>query len=108
MNMQAGWLTDITQWLWDAIKDVWEAFVTFVGDLLVMWLEQSLGAILYVIDKLPLPDFMQGQSIGGMMGQAGNTALWFAQVFQIGPSLTMLGAAMIFYIVRRVLTLGIW
>jgi hypothetical protein len=108
MNMQAGWLTDLTKWLWDAIKDFFDAITSFISDLFVVWLEQSLNAILYVLSLLPLPDFMQGQSVGSMLGQAGSTILWFADVFQIGPSLTMIGAAMIFYVIRRVLTVGIW
>lgn len=108
MNMTAGWLDSLSAWLWKAVKEFFESIVAFIGDLFVMWLEQSLSAILYVINLLPLPSFMEGQSIGSMMGQAGNTVLWFADVFSIGPALTMLGAAMIFYVVRRVMTVGIW
>ncbi|WP_324097471.1 hypothetical protein [Xanthomonas euvesicatoria] len=48
------------------------------------------------------------QSIGGMLGNAGSTILWFADVFKIGPALVMIGAAMVFYLLRRVLTVGIW
>lgn len=94
--MQAGWFNDLTAWLWRAVKMVWQAIVDFVGDLFVMWLEQSLSAILYVLTLLPMPDFMKGQSIGGMLGNAGSTILWFADVFMIGPALVMIGAAMIF------------
>jgi hypothetical protein len=106
--MQAGWLDDLTGWIWKAIKAVWDAFTGFIGDLFVMWLEQSLSAILYVLNLMPVPDFMKNQSIGSMLGQAGNTILWFAEVFQIGPALTLIGVAAIFFIARRVLTLGIW
>ncbi|ASL00845.1 phage coat protein [Xanthomonas campestris pv. merremiae] len=106
--MYAGWFTDLTAWVWRAVKAVWHAFADFIGDLFVMWLEQSLSAILYVLSLLPMPDFMKGQSIGAMLGNAGSTILWFADVFMIGPSLVAVGAAMIFYLLRRVLTLGIW
>ena len=106
--MQAGWFNDLTAWLWRAVKMVWQAVVDFVGDLFVMCLEQSLSAILYVLTLLPMPDFMKGQSIGGMLGNAGSTILWFADVFKIGPALVMIGAAMVFYLLRRILTVGIW
>lgn len=106
--MQAGWLDDLTSWIWKAIKAVWDAFTNFIGDLFLMWLGQSLSAILYVLNLLPVPDFMKNQSIGSMLGQAGSSILWFADVFQIGPSLTLIGIASIFFIARRVLTLGIW
>lgn len=108
MNMTAGWLDSLSAWLWKVIKEFWDSLVAFVGDLFVIWLEQSLNAILYVVNLLPMPSFMEGQSIGSLMGQAGNTVLWFADVFSIGPALAMLGVAMAFYVVRRVLTLGIW
>ncbi|KAB0515654.1 hypothetical protein F7R02_25890 [Xanthomonas cissicola] len=64
--------------------------------------------LLYVLTLLPMPDFMKGQSIGGMLGNAGSTILWFADVFKVGPALVMIGAAMVFYLLRRVLTVGIW
>ncbi|WP_017174116.1 hypothetical protein [Xanthomonas phaseoli] len=106
--MQAGWLSDLTAWIFKALKVLWQAFADFMSDLFVMWLEQSLSAVLYVLSLLPMPDFMKGQSIGAMLGNAGSTILWFADVFMIGPSLVAIGAAMIFYLLRRVLTLGIW
>ncbi|MBD4018735.1 phage coat protein, partial [Xanthomonas citri pv. citri] len=65
--MYAGWFTDLTAWIWRAVKAVWQAFADFIGDLFVMWLEQSLSAILYVLSLLPMPDFMKGQSIGAML-----------------------------------------
>ena len=57
--MHVGWFDDLTAWLWRAVKMVWQAIVDFVGDLFVMWLEQSLSAILYVLTLLPMPDFMK-------------------------------------------------
>ncbi|MET3148412.1 UNVERIFIED_ORG: hypothetical protein ABIB63_004210 [Xanthomonas axonopodis] len=98
----------MTAWIFKALKVLWQAFADFMSDLFVMWLEQSLSAVLYVLSLLPMPDFMKGQSIGAMLGNAGSTILWFADVFMIGPSLVAIGAAMIFYLLRRVLTLGIW
>ncbi|KGE50658.1 phage coat protein [Xanthomonas axonopodis pv. vasculorum] len=106
--MQAGWFSDLTAWIWKAVKAVWQAFADFIGDLFVLFLDKALSAVLYVMNLLPMPDFMKGHSIGEMLGNAGSTILWFADVFKIGPSLVAIGAAMIFYVLRRVLTLGIW
>ncbi|WP_349809756.1 phage coat protein [Xanthomonas hortorum pv. hederae] len=106
--MFVGWFDDLTAWLWSAVKAVWQAFTDFMSDLFVMWLEQSLAAVLYVLTLLPMPDFMKGQSIGSMLSNGGGTILWLADVFKIGPSLVAIGAAMVFFVLRRVLTLGIW
>jgi hypothetical protein len=106
--MQAGWLTDLTKWLWDTIKEVFQAFTDFMQDFFVHGFEQILKVILFALSLLPLPDFMKGQSIGSMLAGGGSTVLWFADIFQIGPSMVLIGVAIIFYLLRRVLTLGIW
>jgi len=106
--MSAGWLTDLTKWLWDALKAFFAALVDFFNDLFVLVLDQICDAMLYVLSLLGLPDFMKDNSIGGMLGNAGSTILWFAELFQIGPSMVMIGVAIIFYLLRRILTVGIW
>ncbi len=106
--MQAGWLDDLTAWIWKVVKLVFDAFMDFVNDLFVRTLEQVLTLVLLVLKLLPLPDFMKGQSIGSMLANGGSTILWFADLFQIGPSIVLIGVAMVFYLLRRVLTLGIW
>jgi len=106
--MQAGWLTDLTKWLWNALKEFFSALVDFFNDLFVLVLDQICDALLYVLGMIPLPEFMENNSIGSMLARAGSTILWFAELFQIGPSMVMIGVAIIFYLVRRVLTVGIW
>lgn len=101
-------LTKLTNWLKEQILAVWNAFIEFMGDLFLTWVEHSLTMILWVLDRLPVPDFLQGQSIGSILGQAGPTVGWMVTTFRVGESLSVIGAAMAFYIVRRLLTLGIW
>ncbi|RNL07802.1 phage coat protein, partial [Xanthomonas vasicola pv. vasculorum] len=33
--MQVGWLSDLTAWIWKAVKLIWQAFADFIGDLFV-------------------------------------------------------------------------
>lgn len=106
--MNAGWLTDLTKWIWDVIKEVFQAFTDFIEDFFVHGFEHLLNLCLFILALLPLPDFMQGQSIGSMLGNGGSTVLWFADIFQIGPSMALIGVAIVFYLVRRIATLGIW
>lgn len=107
-SMQAGWLTDITNWFRDQFKAIWDSFVKFMKDLFIFWLEHTVDMIQTVFDMLPAISFTDGQSIGSILGQAGPTVAWFVDLFQIGPSLAVIASAMVFYIVRRLLTLGIW
>lgn len=106
--MTAGWLTDVTNWLKEQIVAVWNAFVEFMGDLFLTWFQHIVDVNLYALSLLPVPDFLNGQTLGGMLGQAGPTVLWLVDVFQIGPSMAAISAAMVFYVVRRFITLGIW
>lgn len=106
--MNAGWLTDLTAWIWKTLKLFFDALVDLAGDMFLRTLEQLTACILFVLSLLPLPDFMKGVSLGGMLANGGSTILWFSTLFQVGPSLAMIGSATIFYFVRRVLTVGIW
>ncbi|MFA0925153.1 phage coat protein, partial [Xanthomonas fragariae] len=42
--MQAGWLSDLTAWIWKAVKTVWQAFADFFSDLFVLFLDKALSA----------------------------------------------------------------
>ncbi|MCC7635362.1 phage coat protein [Stenotrophomonas rhizophila] len=106
--MYAGWLDDITAWLWKVVKLFFDALTDFIGDLFVRTLEQIFSVILLVLEYIPLPEFMSQNSIGSMLANGGGTVLWFAEVFQIGPSMVLIGIAIVFYLLRRVLTIGIW
>lgn len=101
-------LKKLTDWLREQIVAIWDAFTEFMGDLFLDWVERSLAIIVWVLDHLPVPDFLQGQSIGSVLGNAGPTVAWMITTFRIGESLTVIGSAMAFYIIRRFLTLGIW
>lgn len=106
--MQAGWLDDFSAWLWKVVKLIWDAVVDFFQDLFVFWLEQTFTLILYVMSLIPVPDFISSNSIGSLLGQAGSTILWWCDILQVGPSLTVISAAMVFYVIRRIVTVGIW
>ena len=101
-------LKKLTDWLREAIQAIWDAITEFMGDLFLDWVERSLAIIVWVLDKLPVPDFLSSQSIGSLLGNAGPTVGWMVSTFRIGESLTVIGSAMAFYIIRRFLTLGIW
>lgn len=101
-------LKKFTDWLVEQIVAIWEAFSQFMSDLFLMWVEHSLNMIVLVVSKLPVPSFLSNESIGSLLGGAGPTVAWLVQTFKVGEGMTMLAAATVFYIVRRLLTLGIW
>lgn len=106
--MLAGWIDDFKQWLWNLVLKIFDTLWEMVIASVVRTFKMLTELILYVLAKLPLPEFMQNTSIGDILSKGGNTVMWFVQLFQIGPSLAMIGVAIVFYLLRRVLTLGIW
>ena len=101
-------LQKLTDWLKEQILAVWEAFIGFMQDLFLLWLEHTLAMITFMIGMVPVPAFLQQHSIGSILGAAGPTVGWMVSTFKVGESLAMISAAMTFFIIRRFFTLGIW
>ena len=105
---KAGWLGDLTDWLVDQIKAVWNALVAFLGDLFLTWVQHTIDMLVWVLAKIPVPDFLTSQSLGTMLGNAGPTVLWFCDVFMIPQCMSVLASAMVFSVIRKLVTVGIW
>jgi hypothetical protein len=106
--MSADWIDDFKAWLWNLVLTIFDTLWDMVIASVVRTFKMLTELILYVLSKLPLPEFMQNTSLGDMLSKGGNTVMWFAQLFQLGPSMVMIGIAIVFYLLRRVLTIGIW
>lgn len=106
--MQIDLLDDFKGWLLGIFKRLFDALWDMLADFNVFLFETITSMILYVLSKMPVPEFMQNTSIGQMLANGGGTVMWFAEIFQLGPSLVMIGVAIVFYLLRRVLTIGIW
>lgn len=108
MNFSAGWLSDFTNWLVGIIKAVWDAFVEVIGDFFLFIFHQSSLMVTMILELLPVPDFITGNDLQSLLGQAGPSIAWFITVFKVDAALAVIGVGSVFYIIRRVATLGIW
>ncbi|MET3148424.1 hypothetical protein [Xanthomonas phaseoli] len=106
--LRAGWLTDFTTWLLGALKALWDAFAQFMGDLFLVWLQHTLEMIVLVFSMVPEPQFLKGSNLQTLFGAAGGSIGWWISVLQIDSCMAVVASACVFYIIRRVLTLGIW
>lgn len=106
--MQAGWLDDITNWLREQILKVWDAFVRFLGDLLVDAAEACLEVAALAVESLPVPEFLSQYSLNALLGQAGPTIGWLVTTFRIGECLAIIGLGYSFRRLRKLFTLGLW
>lgn len=105
---RVGWLDDITDWLAQLVRDVWDAFVTLLKDFLVWIVETVLNVVAWIIELIPVPDFLSGVSIASMLGSAGPSVAWAVSTFRIGECIALIAAAYAFRLLRKLLTLGQW
>lgn len=104
----AGPIQDITNWLADQIRSVWDAFVAFMHDFGVFLVETVLDLVNVIIHAIPSPEFLQQLSLCAILSNAGPWASWAISTFRIGEALALLAAALVFRLLRVFLTLFQW
>lgn len=102
------WLEKITNWFREQFGEYWDAFVRFMSDFLLTVLEFVCDVGLYVIDLIPVPDFVTQYTPGALLAQAGPEIAWLAGVLRLSECFVILAAGIVFYLVRKLLTLGQW
>lgn len=103
-----GWLERLTNWFKEMLSALWEAFTTFMGDLLLSGLELVLDAFATAVEWIGVPDFMQEYSVGGALGHLPGGLQWMLVQFKIPEGLAVIALAWVFRLVRKLLTLGQW
>lgn len=106
--MQAGWLSDFTDWLIEQIEAVWDAVVEFCHDMLIFAVEAVVEFALALVNMIPVPDFIQGMSMGAMLSGLPPGVLWFMGVLRFSECMAILGAGVAFRLIRKAITLGQW
>lgn len=104
----AGPVADLTNWLREAINDVWSAFVTFTKDMLVFAVESVLDLVATMVEALPSPDFLQTTSICGVLANAGPWATWAIGTFKIAEGFALIAGSVVFRLLRVFLTAFQW
>lgn len=89
----------------DFFADIWLSLKSFVFDILVSFIDAILSAIAFVIESLPLPDFILSYSLSDFIPA---DVSYFLALSGFGSCLYLIGSAYAFRILRRVVTLGIW
>lgn len=102
------WLSKVTEWLLNLVKKIFEALWTFVYDVAVRIFDAVLSVIAGIINAFPAPSFLSTYSIGGLLADISPTLLWFLAQFNIGAAFSVIGAAWVFRLGRKALTLGQW
>lgn len=100
-------MTEFANWLLGLVKDFFTAIWDFVSDAFINVLELLLQGMLTLITAIPAPTFMTG-GLGTAMNQISPDVWFFASHFRLGECLAIFGAAVLFRLTRKVLTLFQW
>jgi len=104
----AGWFGDLTDWLLKIWKQIWQAFTDFIKDIALFFLDIAMQVVMWVVNVIPVPDWLSQYSIGQFLGGAGPTIGWVVSELKIGQGLSIIAAGYAFRLLRKLLTLGQW
>ncbi|MGS1344785.1 phage coat protein [Stenotrophomonas geniculata] len=108
VTLQAGWLNDLTEYIRRQVERLWNAIVEFFRDLVLYAIEQLPDLAAHALEKLPVPEFMTEYKLGTLFANAGPTIAWFVNIFKIPECMTVVSLGIVFFITRKILTLGKW
>lgn len=94
MQWLKDWLTAFKDWLLDGLQYV-----------LLKTFELFLEGVALVIEAMPAPDFITEYSLSDLIDP---DILWMLHNSGVSTALSIISAAMVFRLLRRLLTLGIW
>lgn len=103
-----GWLDDLTDWFREQFERLFSFLIQLVKDAILWLMEAVLELGATILEKVPVPEFLQNLSIAHMLGQAGPTVAWLVTTLKLGEGLALIGAAYAFRLLRKLLTLGQW
>lgn len=99
-----SWIARIFEWLGGLFTD----FMAFVLDLPLKVLQGFLDGVIYLLGKLPVPDFLTQYSLQTLFNSLPDTVLYFVGLFGIPQAIGILGLGVAFRLTRKALTLGQW
>jgi len=98
----------LLDWLWSAIKAVFAALWDFVTDLFVALVGALFDLFAWIIQHIPVPEFLASASLSGLFANVDPSILYFVHFFNLPACLGLIGAGVAFRLLRKALTLGQW
>ncbi len=105
---QIGWLDRLTNWLKQAFKAIFDAFVLLMHDLIIAFMKAILDFVQLITDNILVPDFLTDYSICSLLAQAGPEIGWAWNSLRLSECMLILGAGYSFRMLRKLFTLFQW
>ena len=100
-------LDAITGWLLDLFKRVFVALWSFVQDAFILLLDLLLSAIVAVLGAIPVPAQLSA-GLGSLWSALDPAIIHFLTLFGLPQALALVGAAFVFRLGRKIVTLFQW
>lgn len=100
-------MTDLINWLLNAVQGFFSDLVEFLTDLPKKILEAVLNAIAMVFESIPVPQFIDS-GLQFLVNGVDPSILYFLQRSDFPEALAIIGAGFAFRLTRKLFTLGQW
>lgn len=97
-------MSEIWQTIREFTRDVLTAIIEVFKGVIAWFLDLIFNLIASAVEAIPSPEFLQ-ENISSYIH---NDILFFLTVTNFPECVAIIGAGVVFYFLRRVLTLGIW
>jgi hypothetical protein len=101
------WLQDAYNDLIDWLQAILFAIFDFATDLLILALDGFLSAVAFLIESIPVPQFMS-DGAGSFLAGIDPAVLYFLSVSGFAPAMSVIGAGYLFRFSRKAVTLFQW
>jgi len=95
--------------MWDDIVtflgDLWDDLLEFFTDVFIFLLDLFLSGIAFIIEQIPVPDFAANMDLNALIAPE---ITWMVTQVGLPTAMAIIGAAIVFRILRKIFTLGIW
>lgn len=97
---------------WDGLNGwfvaLWAAVVAFFTDLPLKILDGFLSAVASLVETIPAPSFLPAGGLQTWLNALDPAVLFFLDRSGFDVALAILGAAFVFRMARKIVTLGQW
>lgn len=100
-------LAEFTAWLVGLVKAFFAALWSFVVDAFIGLVDLVLSALIALFALIPVPAFLS-DGLASVWGQLDSPVLYLVTAAGMPPALAILGAAYLFRLTRKVVTLFQW
>lgn len=87
---------------------LWNDFVEYMDDLPIKIFKGVLEAILSVLQAITPPDFLANYKLSSIMAATNTDIGYFLNLSGISVALGLVASAVVFRVLRKLLTFGLW